>query len=70
MAFRDGNKEPAPWKQCRDSGVAPIATDPMDLDLARHDEGEPKEWWSHLSSAQQYSLQAFAYSMESIYGNP
>jgi hypothetical protein len=64
MAFRDGNKGPELWEQCRDNGVAAIAYDHMDFDLSERPKGEAKECWSRLSPAQQNSLRAFAYRIK------
>jgi hypothetical protein len=64
MAFRDGNKGFEMWDQCLANGVAAIAYEGMDFDLSKHPEGEPKERWSQLSPAQQYSLKTFVYRIK------
>src|SRR5688572_217894 len=53
------------WQECKRAGVAAIAYRPMaGVDLARFDEGEPREKWLTLKPAQRGFLKRIAYEMK------
>lgn len=65
MAFRAGTGGEEMFRKCVRCGVASITYYPIaEVDLSEYAEGEPKELWSKLSSAQVYSLRQVAYKMK------
>ena len=65
MAFRDGNRGPSLWPDCRRMGIAAITYSPVeDIDFSRYPNEEPKAAWSQLETSQRASLRRFLYEME------
>src|SRR5208282_43161 len=64
MSLRDGTGGPSAWSECRHRNLAVIDYPPMNFDLSKYREGEPKNKWSTLWPLQYRSLARFAFEIK------